>query len=374
MKTVFNNRELCHVFASQSQDEGRGSHMSFRGGVLRSYSTAIYRIASFKGKQYLIENSNNFSNATGKHKNYAWRALHHIEPCFSVDRGRGTDLDLSPKDIVREYEERAKEAAKETHKLRRKKYEIYMESARWWKEAVRAAEFFRMGTYGRRQGAAMMERLAEPFKEDYEKFHAASEERRERAAATRSRNEQIRRAEEIAQQQAMVDAFLADHTTKELPARWLVPDEKMEAYEARLKKREEWKLEQKKELMEAWMKGDSVDTWELRDLPVRLRVKPIYAPEPTASHAQRNIETSHGAVIPYEDGRRAYAFCRRLWNHGKEWRRNGEQFKVGHYHLDSVTGEGLVAGCHRISKETIEAFALQQEWHVPQSTEAEAAQ
>jgi hypothetical protein len=373
MKTVFNNRELPHVFASQSQDEGRGSHMSFRGGVLYSYSTAIYRIASFKGKQYLIENSNSFSNTTGKHQSYAWRALHHIEPCFSVDRGRGTDLDLSPKDIVREYEEMAKEAAKETHKLRRKQYEIYMESARWWKEAVRAAEFFRMGTYGRRQGAAMMEKLAEPFKDDYEKFHAASEDRREKAAATRRRNEELRDAQLAEQRRLSIEAFLADFKVEDVPSEWIVPPEQKEAYRAQKTKRAEWEAEKAKEDLEKWTQGEEVES-SLWNLPVRLRVTPRYINVKMTSPAEvgpMEIETSHGAVIPYEDGKRCFRFAMKM--NDKGWRRNGEQFKVGHYHLDAINEFGIIAGCHRIEWAEILRFAKAEGWLL-QSTEEEAAQ
>ncbi len=374
MKTVFNNRELCHVFASQSQDEGRGSNMSFRGGVLYSYSTAIYRIAQFKGKQYLIENSNNFSSTTSKHKNYAWRALHHIEPCFSVDRRRGTDLYLSPKDIVKEYAALGDEKTKETHKLRRKQYEIFLGAKHHYQEAHRAAKFFGMGTAKLKKAIAKMEELAAPYREDYEKFHAASEERSEKAAATRRINEQKRRQEEIEQRQVMVMAFLHDHTVTHVPAEWTVKDENMEAYKAKLKKREEWKLEQRKELMEGWMKGDQVDTWELRDLPVRLRVSEDEAgPEPgdgSNPHSKfKTIETSHGAVIPYEDGRRAFRFIQR--HKGKAWRRNGEQCPVGHYQIDSILEDGsIVAGCHRILWDEIVRFAQQEGW--VQSTEGDS--
>jgi hypothetical protein len=373
MKTVFNNRELCHIFASQSQDEGRGSNMSFRGDTLFSYSTAIFKIGKFKGKQYLLVNSTSYSTTTSKHKSYAWSGLHHIEPTFRIEAGRRGEhvLDLSPKEIVKYWVDRGNERSKDTHKLRRIQYEIFIGAKGHYEEAIRAAEFFGMGTSKMKAAIAKLKKLAEPFKADYEKFHAASEERREKAAATRRRNEQLRRAEEIAQQQAMVDAFLADHTTKELPARWLVPDDKLEAYEAQLKKREEWMLEQKKELMEAWMGGQMVSSWELRDLPVRLRPVSTGGGILTDKTPERQIETSHGAVIPYEDGKRCFRFAMKMNDRG--WKRNGEQFKVGPYHLDAINEFGIIAGCHRIEWAEILRFAKAEGWLL-QSTEAEAAQ
>ena len=37
MKTVFDNRQLAHVWASQSQEHGRGSSFYFNGRVIYSY-------------------------------------------------------------------------------------------------------------------------------------------------------------------------------------------------------------------------------------------------------------------------------------------------------------------------------------------------
>jgi hypothetical protein len=375
MKTVFNNRELCHIFASQSQDEGRGSNMSFRGDTLFSYSTAIFKIGKFKGKQYLLVNSTSYSTTTSKHKSYAWSGLHHIEPTFRIEAGRRGEhvLDLSPKEIVKYWVDRGNERSKDTHKLRRIQYEIFIGAKGHYEEAIRAAEFFGMGTSKMKAAIAKLEKLAEPFKADYEKFHAASEERREKAAATRRHNEELRDAQLAEQRRLSIEAFLADFKVEDVPSEWIVPPEQKEAYRAQKTKRAEWEAEKAKEDLEKWTQGEEVES-SLWNLPVRLRVTPRYINVKMTSPAEvgpMEIETSHGAVIPYEDGKRCFRFAMKM--NDKGWRRNGEQFKVGHYHLDAINEFGIIAGCHRIEWAEILRFAKAEGWLL-QSTEAEAAQ
>jgi hypothetical protein len=124
-------------------------------------------------------------------------------------------------------------------------------------------------------------------------------------------------------------------------------------------------------LMEAWMGGQMVSSWELRDLPVRLRPVSTGGGILTDKTPERQIETSHGAVIPYEDGKRCFRFAMKMNDRG--WKRNGEQFKVGPYHLDAINEFGIIAGCHRIEWAEILRFAKAEGWLL-QSTEAEAAQ
>jgi hypothetical protein len=368
MKTVFNNRELCHIFASQSQDEGRGSNMSFRGDTLFSYSTAIFKIGKFKGKQYLLVNSTSYSTTTSKHKSYAWNGLHHIEPTFRIEAGRRGEhvLDLSPKEIVKYWVDRGNERSKDTHKLRRIQYEIFIGAKSHYEEAIRAAEFFGMGTAKMKAAITKLEKLAEPFKADYEKFHAASEERREKAAATRRRNEELRDAQLAEQRRLSIEAFLVDFRVEDVPNEWIVPPEQKEAFRAQRTRREEWEAEKAKEDLEKWSRGEEVES-SLWNLPVRLRSRKNRSIlDGKAEGSAWEIETSHGAVIPYEDGRRAFRFIQR--HKGKAWRRNGEQCPVGHYQIDAITEDGsIVAGCHRIEWETIKAFAKAEGWI--QSTE-----
>jgi hypothetical protein len=72
------------------------------------------------------------------------------------------------------------------------------------------------------------------------------------------------------------------------------------------------------------------------------------------------IETSKGASVPYKEGERAFRFA--LARRAKGWKRNGEQFAIGRYQLDSISDKGVVAGCHRFDWDTVTAFAKQNNW------------
>jgi hypothetical protein len=73
------------------------------------------------------------------------------------------------------------------------------------------------------------------------------------------------------------------------------------------------------------------------------------------------METSRGARVPLGDAQKAYRFACLMLKRGG-WRRNGEQFKVGDYHLDAVNEQGIIAGCHRIDWQEAERFACSQGW------------
>jgi hypothetical protein len=363
-KTVFDRSELAHIWASQSKPYGkaRTTNMSFRDTLILSYSTGIGRLCKFKGKPYALINIHSFGPTTAQHVGDARRAVSHMRT-FSGDWGAyGADLNQTPKEIVAYYHNEAKALSEKTSKYRHKQYKLYVSAIHAYKEAIGAAEFFRMGTYGFRQMVSKLESLAEPLRKASEEFDAASEDRTNRRRKAKRERWERMNAERVREQEALLNAFLADHKVEDLPLRWSVPDERKAEYEAQLQKREEWEVESAKERLEAWTRGEEVLETGFYNSPVRLRVKPCNAPEPTLSHAQRSIETSHGAVIPYEDGRKCYRFCARLWRQDRGWQRNGEKFMVGSYHLDLVTSDGIKAGCHHIHRQEIERFAAQEGW------------
>ncbi len=86
---------------------------------------------------------------------------------------------------------------------------------------------------------------------------------------------------------------------------------------------------------------------------VLLRVKP-------SSDGPLSMETSKGATVPLDEAEKAFRFA--MIQRKRGWHKNGEQFKVGDYHLDAVNEQGVIAGCHRITWEEIERFAKAQNW------------
>jgi len=79
MKKVFSNHsEVCHVWASQTQEQGTAGNISFRDDSIFSYHW--WEMARFyttkSGKKYLFIRSWSYSNSTSKHLSHVRRALH----------------------------------------------------------------------------------------------------------------------------------------------------------------------------------------------------------------------------------------------------------------------------------------------------------
>jgi hypothetical protein len=62
-----------------------------------------------------------------------------------------------------------------------------------------------------------------------------------------------------------------------------------------------------------------------------------------------------GARVPLQAARVAYRFITSKRMDG--WHRNGETHTIGHYHLDAINSQGIVAGCHRVTWAEIERFS-----------------
>jgi hypothetical protein len=311
-----NHSEVAHRFASQWGDKpnemtlsGRGCNLSFNGPALYSYGTVIMRFCEFKKKPYLLVNTSGYSNSTCKHLGHARRATNHIAPQFSIhgkDRGESL-LGVSGKDLYAQALENAASYQVTASRARLHKSFALEQAERCMKEAQAISDFFCLRKKVDEGAIAKLVKEKEAAEKQYAK------ERAEQAK---------RRAERDAEE-----------------------------------------LKEIEESLEVWVKGGITGGHGLHRLPVRLRT--VEGKEgPTVETLKRTleIETSHGAVIPYEEGRKCYRFCARLWRQGKTWARNGERFMVGPYHLDLVTCDGIKAGCHDIHRQEIERFAAQEGW------------
>ncbi len=140
-------------------------------------------------------------------------------------------------------------------------------------------------------------------------------------------------AEQYAQARAIVDQYASQRATKR---------------EARRVKERERELARDRENVPKWTAGENVYlSWHQ---PALLRA------------VNGDMETSKGARVPIGEAERAYRFA--IVKRERGWRRNGEQFAIGHYSLDAVNEEGVIAGCHRIAWSEIERFAQAQGWKV----------
>ncbi len=84
MRTVFSNNELAHVWATQSQNEGKANSFYFDGKTIYSYGRH-FPIATIDGNDVLFT-KRSYSNTTAKHIILTRRAISHknIIYCYDV--------------------------------------------------------------------------------------------------------------------------------------------------------------------------------------------------------------------------------------------------------------------------------------------------
>jgi len=86
MKKVFNNSEICHVYAQQSQNEGKTSNNNifFYDNKIYSYGYH-YKLAEIIENNTIIINNTGYSNSTAKHINLITNATRQYNQYFYSD-------------------------------------------------------------------------------------------------------------------------------------------------------------------------------------------------------------------------------------------------------------------------------------------------
>lgn len=332
MKTVFSNYMVAHVWAQQTQSEGRGSNFYFRDATIYSYGPH-FPVASFvKGR--VLFNSGSYSVSTSKHIGYARNALSHEQwrgairlPCYILKEALRLDsytngtYALTPAQMKGHYkcvvktvaEWIAKEinAAARIAAKRRKKSLVESDIA----VALSAADNARalLALYKLKLPAATEKALLE-LQNDlsavllrHEKEIAAEKRKAAKQAAERERLYKERQARLA----ALIPAAIA---------KW----RKCERLES-----EEREAMAQVEVIYLRVNGDKV-------------------------------ETSRGAEFPVEHAKKAFTLIR----HAKE---KGQGFtatsalpapRLGHFQIDCITPQGNVkAGCHFVEWPQIEQVA-----------------
>jgi hypothetical protein len=309
MKKVHRADMVAHLWAHQSQDEARNSGGNFRfyGPVLYSYSTPIAML--HKADTVALITSDRFSVTTAKQQDAARQAARHLTVFdvpfigHTVSSGRGRPQPKGWRTLNRDY--LSKQYAAEVQRLEGSRRGPWLDENETYTGAVFTSLSRHRVTLDRYCSvfglkapwfdvSADAVRIAEKKHATWEK-HAAFETARRAARDARWAAETARReAEERLTYAERVEKFRAGEAVH---FGWGVP----RAEGAMLR-----------------VKGDTV-------------------------------ETSQGAVVPLTDAARAVAFVARVRASGVAWARNGEQFPVGQFQLDSVSETGEVrAGCHLI--------------------------
>jgi len=78
------------------------------------------------------------------------------------------------------------------------------------------------------------------------------------------------------------------------------------------------------------------------------------------------VVTSRGARFPIIHAKRGLALVRAVIARGEDWRRNGQNCRLGHYKLDWIEANGTVhAGCHIVAWDEIKRIASDIEEYEP---------
>lgn len=344
MKTVFDNRQVVHVWAQQNQETSRSNngHLHFTGPTLYSYNTPIAHFIRQKitrkarkgaivseRKICLITTETYSTTTSGKHMPrfsdmpsdvYTFYVKH-----IGVDGGRAPSL---PNDWIKQnFLEMAIEhkkclAALLKARTKSKFDSLLRECGMRKRDAARYAE-----TMGLR--LSVDKHFPEPNPE---------------ALATRTAKfiqDELKATEKEARIaigcQTDIDRFLAGNDD-------LI--NVLSPHRARDDQREPLRLK----LMDMWRRGltRTGNTYRT-DWPTALRLKDA-----------ETVETTQGAQFPLAHGLKALPFIRRVVKSGEAWQRNGQQIRLGNFQIDRIEPDGtVIAGCHTVPYAEIEILAAQ---------------
>lgn len=346
IKSVFSSDEIAHVWVHIGAPRGRRSdgNMSFAGPAFYSYRTVIGRILKTKGGApvYLLD-THHFSNSTSKHYSHMRRAIPGDATMFHVNSGKmGQSLNMRAGDLRDYYlnlyrTPTVRSSSRYAH--------IRAEDVQWrisrLSEAIRVCQVFGLAH------AKLDKELAGA----QVKLNAANEVCR--AAKVKSDAQSVaRKATERADK-----VKRAISKAEEIVAAGVLPEgerinmEAISLLDSRpdLKTAIESMVNAKNQAaMDAWRAGGGTVGQPSHEWPTLLRVD------------GDDMQTSKGVRVPLTEAHKAYLFA--MLKRSDEWRRNGETFGIGMYQLDSVTSEGIVAGCHRISWAEVDRFASVMGW------------
>lgn len=339
MRKVFDNRQVTHVWASQSQAEGRSNNgqLYFRHGVIYSYGNH-FPIAAFVtdvyGNQRVLYNAATYSATTSKHQGYVRGAMtsgQWRDTLVVYNTGLMRDLLSVLKRDTPNYGH-AYEAIKAHYLPAIAMATSELEKARKGKSTDKR----RAALLALIENATILCNAVGAPSEDFAP---------ERVAEWRAEEERARlaKAEEARKQQEAFDA-LCDKATPIYIERFIKPWQ--DGYE-----------------MPSWAdvdRGLSEYSWNVFDA-IRQRV-------PTAIRKEgQEAVTTRGARVPWDEAVRLYVSACRWRNsrNGLTLRKahpmhftEGQEPRVGHFRLTKIEANGdCHVGCHFLTFEEMHRLA-----------------
>jgi hypothetical protein len=305
MKHVYTNNELPHVWANNRHEVRSGrtgnGNFYFEGDTIYSYGShfPIARFVEVAGETVVLITRRSYSMTTSQHVSRVRQAVSHL-PTVSCHSPSG-----SPREEMEAALKLAGEAAIKAPRAR----------SDWRKAQLleTVEEMFAAARFHAKRGGIKLPA-------DLDKAVAGQ--------AKRAKAEQARIAQAHAEQRKAQEAAKVQAETlwEQAKPHWR-RDETIPAE------------------IEAAARALGYYSFRVGTVAMRLRGD--------------EIETSQGARFPVEHGIRAFRILKGIWERGGTWERKagGVGPRLGHYTVDRVTPDSVVAGCHTVQRSEVELMA-----------------
>lgn len=329
MKKVFSNSaQTLHVWAQQTQSEGRCSNVFFEGATVYSYGRH-YPLATIatnkKGDEAAIINASGYSVTTQKHIREAWEAVNHYTRFLVYDTEAmgaiaGCSTQRNLEHITTGLSDAIIRAINCYHsRLRGDLIKRKPETLQKWKDAtlsecnnyIQLLEWFGVKmTKDAKKALAQLSGLS-PIEAKEAAKKAAALEAKKRAKAEAERNKQ----------NLIVINEAITH--------WLAGKDFFEL--------------NTKNGMTHYCRD-----WVYRHEQALLRIK------------GDDIETSKGASFPVKHAILAFNIIQNVMSSEKQWVKNGKTIHLGNFQIDKIEPDGtVIAGCHTVQYSEIKRIAAQ---------------
>lgn len=315
MKKVFSNNEVTHIWAQQTQSEGRGSNIFFEGATIYSYGKH-FPIATIEGNDVLFT-LDSYSSTTAAHISRARSAISHknIIWCKAVPvKYWKDDRPLNKQEFTR------------THEI----------NTNYWKNKIKAL----FDQLGNKKNRDIRGRIGEVS----------------------------RQIEQLNRYYAYFGLKVKDAELKSLLTIATKPDFVEKAREAKVKQdaTNERKMKQATKAYETYISlWRNYDDEGLKNLPLKTkdlcnfyRNKSVAFTRLRFNSSENRLETSKGVQIPAKIAKRAYVAL----NGCMEGSCNSLSIPVMNYTITETGKDYIKAGCHTIPKDDVRYIAELLKW------------
>lgn len=293
----YSNSQCAHIWAQQEKEKGQNNNgnMFWEGPTIYSYGYhfPIATFQTFKGKRCLFINSDSYSISTSGHQSDVRQAVDHPP----------SDTFYVPTEFV--------------------------------------AAFAGGNVPSKRDRKAMLDNLKASMAESFVKSSRARTEWNINHHASAANGYKMQAKHFCEFFGLYVPAWVKSENNKGDFKKALEADKKHRAEQSKRKKQHMAEQKERLELETTeWLacERDAI-SWVIRDLmpDTLLRV----------NHAKKCVQTSQGAEFPIEAAIPAFKIVKLCRAKGQEFKRNGENIRLGHFIVDSISKTGDVkAACH----------------------------